>query len=262
MNGSPLVAIDIGNTSIHCGVATQWAGDHPVWCWQFAWATAGFEPDQVELLRDYLSPHAVWRVSSVHRPTEQRLSVWMRQRCPEADYRVFQLVDLPLAVQVDFPERVGMDRLMAAVAANHLRPAKSPAIVVDAGTAITVDLVSEEGAFLGGAILPGLRLVARALSAGTDQLPLVESCLEAPPPVLGKNTTAAIQSGLFWGSLGAVRELISRLGETAQTPPPVFLTGGDAARLMPLLSADQRLPGTIRFVEDLVLWGIALATKR
>jgi type III pantothenate kinase len=261
MNRPTLVALDMGNTSIHCGVVSQWNGERPQWDLQLAWATASFEPNQLVPLREYLTPQTCWRVSSVHRPSEQSLSVWMQRYHPQVDYRVLNQADLPLVVQVEIPERVGMDRLMAAVAANQLRPMNSAAIVVDAGTAITVDLVSAEGVFQGGAILPGLRLVARALATGTDLLPMVESCLETAPSVLGKNTTAAIQSGLFWGSLGAVRELIRRLQPHPSSSSTIFLTGGDAARLMPLLSDDECWKGRIWFVEDLVLWGIALATK-
>ncbi len=96
---------------------------------------------------------------------------------------------------------VGIDRLVDAVAVNRLRDAGRPAVVVDVGSAITVDLVSRDGAFLGGAILPGIAMSARAIHEFTDLLPLVEmSELIAPPPVLGTATAPAMESGLFWGA--------------------------------------------------------------
>jgi type III pantothenate kinase len=122
---------------------------------------------------------------------------------------------LPLEIEVDFPERVGIDRLLNAVAANAIRDLSQPAIIVNSGTAVTVDLVGGEGAFLGGAILPGILLSAKALHAETTTLPHVDpwKLLKDEPPVLGKNTEAAIASGLYWGHLGAVRELVGRLME-------------------------------------------------
>ena len=96
----------------------------------------------------------------------------------------------------------GIDRLVDAVAANRLRKSHRPAAIVDVGTAITVDLVAADGAFLGGSILPGIALSARALHEFTDLLPLVDvGELVEPPPALGTDTEAAMRSGLFWGAM-------------------------------------------------------------
>src|SRR5207247_7904642 len=95
--------------------------------------------------------------------------------------------DLPIQARVDFPDRVGLDRLAAAVAANVIRRQSRPAIVIDAGSAITVDFVAADGAFEGGVILPGFRMSAEALY-GADLLPLaVLSPDDEPPAVVGKN---------------------------------------------------------------------------
>lgn len=125
---------------------------------------------------------------------------------------------LKLDIQVDEPQRVGLDRLLNAAAANVVREAGQPAIIVDCGTATTVDLVSSSGSFCGGAILPGFTLCARALNQYTEVLPLISmnELFDLPPsedchPALGGNTQAAIMSGVFWGQIGAVRELIVRL---------------------------------------------------
>ncbi|MFT4558824.1 MAG: type III pantothenate kinase [Porticoccaceae bacterium] len=153
---------------------------------------------------------------------------------------------LTLDVEVDEPNRVGLDRLLNAVAANVVRDSGQAAIIVDCGTATTVDLVSATGSFSGGAILPGFTLCARALNEYTEVLPLIsmDELFNLPPsedchPALGSNTQAAIMSGVFWGQIGAVRELIARLSdqqtstELENSDHKVLLTGGGARLLVP-----------------------------
>lgn len=152
----------------------------------------------------------------------------------------------PIGVDVDEPRRVGLDRLLNAVAADSVRSSGEEAIIVDCGTATTVDLVSSSGSFCGGAILPGFTLCARALNQYTEVLPLISmnELFDLPPsedchPALGTNTQAAIMSGVFWGQIGAVRELISRLTNhqesnvTKEMAHKVLLTGGGARLLVP-----------------------------
>jgi type III pantothenate kinase len=164
--------------------------------------------------------------------------------------------DLPLEIRMPEPEKVGIDRLLAAVAANRLRDQKRPAIIVDLGSAMTFDFVSADGAFLGGAILPGVGMSARALNEFTDLLPRIPMDeLAEPPPALGTSTIEAMRSGLYWGAVGAMRELISRLGESTQADhhhPQIFLTGGAAPTVA------QFLPGDAEYIPHLVLGGIAL----
>jgi type III pantothenate kinase len=129
-------------------------------------------------------------------------------------------------------------------------------VVVDLGSAVTVDLVSPSGAFSGGAILPGIAMSARALHAQTDLLPdIAMSDLREPPPALGASTEEAIRAGLYWGAVGAARELIARLTAGADHPPLVLLTGGAAPAVAKLLDADAR------YLPHLVLSGIAAAAE-
>ena len=120
---------------------------------------------------------------------------------------------------------------------------------------MTVNFIDSAGVFQGGVILPGFRLIARALSAGTDLLPTVDTSFHTttPPHVSGKSTEEAIRSGLFWGGVGAIRELIGRVSAELDSPPQLYVTGGDAKLLVKFLSPDAV------FVPDLVLQGIALA---
>jgi type III pantothenate kinase len=196
-------------------------------------------------------------VASVNREGQRVLADWVQSHRPQDDFRLLAHTDLPLAVRVDFPERVGVDRLAAAVAAAAIREPGRPAIVVDAGSAVTVDLVGGDGTFEGGVILAGFRLQAEALFGGADLLPLALLVpQDEPPPVLGKSTEAAIKSGLFWGAVGAVRELVERLSADQPQRPHVFVTGGDLRRLAPLVGSDAQ------FVPNMVLAGIAIADMR
>lgn len=167
--------------------------------------------------------------------------------------------DLPLKIDVDYPERVGIDRLLDGVGANQLREKDRPAIVVDLGTAGTVDLISADGSFLGGAIMPGMSLSARALHGATASLP--ELSLEDSDegiPVVGKNTEAAIVSGLYWGTVGAINELIARTAEKCEGEPHLFVTGGGAASVIRHLKAPD---GATQFLPHLVLSSISVVAE-
>lgn len=168
--------------------------------------------------------------------------------------------ELPLEIRTDQPERVGIDRLLGAVAANKLRQPEQPTIVVDLGTAITVDLIAADGGFEGGAILPGIAMAGRALQEQTDALPrspLRE--LDSAPDAVGKNTSGAIEAGLYWGAVGAVRELIARQADRLTRPPQVLLTGGAAPAVARLLAGPDY---SVRYVPHLVLSGIAVVAQK
>ena len=138
---------------------------------------------------------------------------------------------IPVTVDVDSPETVGLDRLLNAVAANTLRPASRPAIVVDSGTATTVNFVSKAGVFCGGAILPGLEMSAKALHYYTAVLPLIPvHDLGGDTPVTpGRNTREAIRNGLFWGQVGAIREIVVQICRRQQLQEPDFNGENDMA---------------------------------
>ncbi len=168
-----------------------------------------------------------WVVASVQPHTRARLVRWLRDR--NRPVRVVESPrDLPLVVAVDHPERVGIDRLLNAVAANSRRTPNQGVAIVDAGSAVTVDFVDVAGVFRGGAILPGLRLMAESLHEHTALLPLVEIRCCTPPP--GANTTTAIETGVFHAVVGGIDRLLSDLSQGT-----AFLTGGDATLLAPHL---------------------------
>ena len=168
--------------------------------------------------------------------------------------------DLPLEVRVEEPPRVGIDRLLNAVAVNRLRDPGRPAIVVDMGTAGTVDLVAADGAFEGGAILPGMALAALALHSGTAALPKLDpATLEEPIAAVGKNTTQAIAAGLYWGMVGAISELIERISRECPQAPQLFVTGGAAPHIVNHLAVAG---APARHVPHLVLSAIRLVAEQ
>lgn len=151
------------------------------------------------------------------------------------------------------PREVGADRIADALGAIKLYPNRN-LVVVDFGTATTICAVTSKAEFLGGNIIPGVRLAMEALEARTAQLPSVE--IKAVNTAIGRTTVESIQSGLYWSSFGAVRELVRRITAEAfpDAPPLVVGTGGFAS-----LFADTDLFDAI--VPDLILVGLLEALR-
>ena len=200
-----------------------------------------------------------WLVGSVHRTAGQKLigavNDWSRRSQIQCRTRTLSFLDVPLKISVEEPGRVGIDRLLGAVAANRLRKPDRAAIVVDLGTAITVDLLDASGTFAGGAILPGIGMSARALADQTDALPhVVMEDLAEPPAAPGKSTESAIQAGLYWGAVGAIRALVSQLASALKQQPELYFTGGASQQVADLFAQH----GSVHHVPHLVLAGIAI----
>lgn len=266
----PLVAVDVGNSRVKLarfdappkatpvayapGSPELPASPLPVPAATLDVVTDGGSWQSVlELLEEHVPNEFAWHIGSVQRQTASQLVDQLRE-WKATRIKLLASGDLPLAIELPRPDMVGIDRLLGAVAANHLRKPTQPAVVVHLGTAITVNLVSAAGAFLGGAILPGISMSARALNHFTDLLPLIDmQALGEPPPPVGTATVPAMTSGLFWGAVGGVKELIARMGAQAGGEPDVFLTGGAAP------SVAKLMPSTARYEANLVTAGIALA---
>ena len=157
----------------------------------------------------------------------------------------------PMPLRVDAPQELGADRLCDAVAAHAAYG--GPCVVIDFGTAVTWEVVSAQGEYLGGVIAPGPGVTAEALSGHTAKLPRVS--LAPPPHVIGRGTVDSIQSGLFFGYLGLVEGVTRRiLGEIGRST--VIATGGYA----PLFAEHTE---TIDVVDqDLTLRGLRMLWQR
>jgi len=257
----PIVAVDIGNSRIKFGLFDRPAPRQPPWPRSHlvlasdAWSGSA--------ISNWLTNNDVaeidWCISSVRSELDEKLLRWIDERDREDLIQILSAVVVPIKIDLPQPDRVGVDRLTAAVAANSCRDPERPAIVVDAGSAITVDLISEDGVFRGGAILPGARLSARVLHSMTDQLPLTKlGSFTQPPDALGRSTEAAIQSGLYWGAIGAVETLVTQLIKSVvddddEDEIEVFVTGGAGEWLAGALNRPAE------WMPHLTLSGIALS---
>jgi type III pantothenate kinase len=219
---------DLGNTRIKWGLCNSGRVER----------TASLAPDNPDAWRVQLAAWKVdgpqkWTLAGVHPARRDQFAEWLRWRGD--DVRILlHFSQLPIPVNVPAPEKVGIDRILNVLAAKALVPPGTPAIVVDAGSAVTVDVLDETGAFAGGAIFPGYRLMAEALHAYTALLPLVNA--KAHPTVAPAGTTAtAIAAGIHWAVVGGVHALIrtTSLQVPSPEPLPVFLTGGDAEAIRP-----------------------------
>jgi type III pantothenate kinase len=157
-------------------------------------------------------------------------------------------VELGIAVNVPNPREVGADRLVNAVAALHAYG--GPLIIIDFGTATTFDVISREGGYEGGIIAPGVNLSMEALHAAAAKLPLV--AVRRPQQVVGTDTVGAMQSGIFWGYVGMIEGLITRVkAETGEQKMKVVATGGlsslffNATDMIDLTDKDLTLRGLL-----------------
>lgn len=223
-----LFVADVGNSRMKWGrCSPQQVQDivalplDDVSAWEAAWQT--WQPE----------PHDVWMLAGSNPAPLDRLASWLKERRQVLRFWPGPHA-LPIRVNVDAPERVGVDRLLNAVAAWRKDAEATPAVLVDAGSAVTVDVLDTAGVFQGGAIFLGLRLMAVALHQYTARLPLVE-VREALPAVPGKNTETAIQLGLHDAVVGGILHLIHRY-QMRYPVHCVWLTGGDAALLRPALA--------------------------
>ena len=159
----------------------------------------------------------------------------------------------PFVLDIESPETTGPDRLCAAAA-----PAcegVTDAVIIDAGTAVTIDIL-RGGAFTGGAIMPGLDMMLHSLSERTSALPHIRIEPEAVTTVPGRETVSAIRAGVLGAYRGGVGKLLELSVDRFVNLPPVFLTGGDAGHLLDALSPAPR------HYPDLVLQGLVCLYNR
>ena len=244
-----LLLVDCGNTRTKIGVAgepvrvilRESAFDPAAWSRKMEsaigpnrWVVAGVNPKRVAEVVDFAASRG------------------------EACWVVRDSRDVPLEIIDCDPTQIGVDRLLDALAASRRKRTSVPAITVDAGTAIVVNLVRADGAFLGGGIMPGLTTMFGALPAATAKLPRVVVGDFGLPPWPGTTTVGAITAGCFHALTGGITGMVSRAARLLTANPDddfdLFLTGGDADRLAPHL--DWPLGGRVSVVETLTLEGL------
>lgn len=202
-----------------------------------------------------VEPGCQWMIASVHAPRLAQLREWLRRERPLDRVFHVQNSDIPLRTDLEHPERAGTDRLLAAWYACRNRVATSEgAIVVDAGTAVTVDWVDSRGVFRGGNIFPGAYACLRQLAGTTDQLPHLEEGAWPPLPY-GRNTRDAILGGVYRSQAASIEGLVRQLQSHAGIPDAaVLMTGGGIPPIQSLL------PGVWQYDRDLLLKALLALT--
>jgi len=262
MSTNLLLTVDVGNTRAKLGLFDRaaWRDQSPLPRCLATRALPLALPFDLKEVADQLAsahgPVSQTVVAGVNPPGIDRLLAGWPVAWPKAR-RLTSHAQVPLVVDVETPERVGIDRLLGVVAGNRLRRSGQGAIVVDSGTATTVNLVNETGAFVGGAILPGLALGGLALHHYTALLPHVPATelREVGVPAAGRSTWDAIRSGVLYGQVGAIRELTERMSADlpASARPPLHLITGGAGGLLA-----RHLGDSFHFEPHLPLSGMAI----
>lgn len=222
-----LLAIDAGNTNI---VFAVFSGKELLGSWR-ALSKADRTADE----------HAVflraWLAEAKIDPAKLQAAI-ISSVVPDANFQLARLcsvhlelqpifvgdpkLDVGVKVKLDRPEEIGADRIVNAVAT--LAQYKPPFLVIDFGTATTIDYIDAEGSYCGGAIAPGANLSLQALHMAAAKLPRV--AMAKPHRLIGTNTVTAMQSGIFWGYIGMIEGLVTRMQKEVGHKLPVIATGG------------------------------------
>jgi type III pantothenate kinase len=190
-----------------------------------------------------------WAISTVNPRIAETLGRFLDAQ-QDVSVRWFRsAADVPVVHELDSPQTAGTDRAFAVLGA--LAGRSGPGIVVSCGSAITVDRISADGIWQGGAIAPGYRLAAESLHGMSSQLPLVHP--DRPPPPWGRSTVPALEAGVFWGTVGLIRTLVARQAEGLSPRPWVIWSGGDVELLRGPTAID--LPD-VYYSPSLVLHGV------
>ena len=243
-----LLVLNAGNSRLAIGVFT--AGEL-TYVHRVAHEQRSEWPARIKEAWDKIAEHegAAVAGATVNPPLIESLEHAVEQATGQRVQWVGREIDLPIKVLTDEPTETGVDRVLN-VAAAYEQMGKA-CVVVDAGTAVTVDCCNDDGAFVGGAIAPGVSLQTDALNEKTAKLPRVP--FEVPPSAFGKNTADAIRLGVYHGIRGLVRDAAEGYATELGFWPDIIATGGDA----PGLFEGWELIHAI--APDLTLYGIALA---
>ncbi len=251
-----ILAIDVGNTNIVLGA---FRGEELVFS-----ARCATDPDKTEdeyalLFRGILAMHKVRPedigggiLSSVVPVLRSTLPGAVKLLTGRTVLVVGRDVTTDLDLRVDNPAQVGSDLIVDAVAAKSLYPA--PIAVLDMGTATTLSVIGADGAYLGGMIIPGLRVAVDSLSSRTAQLPHIS--FGPPKALIGKNTVDCMQAGAIYGCAAMMDGLVDRVEEELGRPVTAVLTGGLAPSIAPYCKREFKLQ------PDLLLLGLRLLYEK
>lgn len=245
-NAPTIVAVSVGNSRVRAGIATQ-VGNRP----EIEQAASHAPSDAAEAVLALSADVGAVVLASVNDTVSNQLESTLRSSGLEV-LRINRDVSIPLQHTLTDPSTLGQDRALNALAA--FRRVEQACVVIDAGTAITIDFVDGEGTFHGGIIAPGARMMLQAMHAQADALPEVAfESLPDPLEPFGRDTQSAMLLGAASSARGLARYMVERYAEFYGAFAQVIATGGDAEALY----AQDEFIETI--VPDLTLLGIAEA---
>jgi len=224
------IAVDIGNTCIKCNILLP-SGKSEVHALYIPLREGIFG----ELTEGFPEP-ITWRIAQTGSFPWQEIKADVLKVRPRDKFKIVTRQHIPLKIDVDTPQKVGIDRLLAAFAATE-QYGDLPMLVVDAGSAITVDVVQDR-TFCGGAILPGLFAHLATYPKISKKLPfltIADLFAETKPVYPGRNTKDAIRNGIYWSTIGAIRQFYEMFFPKEKNVL-LILTGGDAEYLLSGLS--------------------------
>lgn len=252
-----LLAVDVGNTQTHLGA---FEGDELRRSWRFQ-TRAGMTGDELaeriagfmELSGQDLTELDAVAVSSVVPPLAAQYELMCDRYIDGGEFlQVGPGIKTGMAIRIDNPYEVGADRLVNAVAAYDRYG--SACVVVDFGTGINFDAISDAGEYLGGAIAPGVEISLTALTQRGARIPRID--LAEPETAIGKSTRGAIQSGVVYGFAGLIDGVARRIEAELGESTPFIATGGLATQMAPFCE-------TIGAVDELLtLTGLRLIWER
>jgi len=253
-----LLAIDVGNTNTKIALCDP-AGLEVTATWRISSLRDRMPDEWYAILTSLLRTvaHRVDQITAVAiASVVPTITTWLTEMCRRRlavdPLLITTASDLGMEIQTDIPGETGIDRIVNGVAA--FARLGGPVIVVDCGTATKFDVVSRDGAFLGGAIAPGLALSLDALTGRAARLYAVS--LEPPHRALGTNTVASIQSGVVLGYLALCDGMIARIRDEIGPESKVVATGGAAAMV------SDALPAISEYIPTLTLDGIRAIYRR
>ncbi len=251
-----LIAVDIGNSSIKIGFPADSTVERENAPWRSQTVIRQDEliAPEIDTLPD---ERAFWCISSVNAFHLDRLTNWLSKNRPNDAIHLISHLDIPLAYEVVDVSRVGVDRLLAAWMAIQLNNGAGPVVAIDAGTAVTIDVVDRNKAFLGGLIFPGATNNLLQLSDSTSALPdlsavehlrLVSELKEKP---IGDDTIPAIIKGVYSIQIAGINSITKSICDSWNIPErSVFATGGGISQI------SDFCPEPWNIVPDLVLRSI------
>ena len=241
-----ILTVDIGNTNVNIG---SFQGKKLVSHFCIDNKSLTQQKTTFHLKPSFLNGTENILIASVNPKVESIFYKCLDGRYKKRVLKIGREIKLKMPILVEAPEKVGVDRLLNALAAY--RRTKTSTIIIDFGTAITFDTVSKKGEFLGGLILPGIKTSASTLNKQTAFLPKVD--VKKPVKIIGKNTENAISAGIYIGTVGATIHILKEIRKEIRGVRNIIATGGDAKMFK------EDIHKIYKFIPHLTLEGIRIA---